>query len=197
MKKYEYGTYVQYITPAAPPFFGCDLKTIDSTNLLPCTYTTAPNVLYLGSYYLYRDSIICPLPTAYCLLLLLLLPALPSDYTDAYCQLPILMPTAYCLLPPASVPPASCLLPPASCLLPGCLLPTVLPDVCCLLPAYCCCLLDAYTACCLLPATVPPTAYRLYRLPPDVPALLYEYISTTCFSTCYSTVLYEYLIYPT
>ena len=28
MTKYEYGTYVQYITPAAPPFFGCDLKTI-------------------------------------------------------------------------------------------------------------------------------------------------------------------------
>ena len=117
------------------------------------------------------------MPTAYCLY-------------DAYC----LLPTAYYLLPTAS-----CLLPPACCVLRAayCLLPAaccLLPAACCLLPAYCCLLLPTGCLYCLLPTTVPPTAYRLYRLPPDVPAFLY--CSTVHqYDLLQYLLLYEYLIY--
>ena len=122
------------------------------------------------------------MPTAYCLFCLLPA-ATAATACTAYrlycCLLPTayMMPTrtGYCLLPPA--------LPAACCLL---------PSACLLLPAYCC----LPTACCLLPATVPPTAYRLYRLPPDVPAFLY---CTTVHQYSYDLLqyllLYEYLIY--
>ena len=139
----------------------------------------------------------CPLPTAYCLqptvyssdaysavlycllyclhycLMPIYLPRVPTAYclSTAYCRLPRVLPTAYCLLPTAYM------LPTAYCLLTYCLLPTAMPTTLpivpyCLLPtvlmhAYCLqyCTASCLGASCLLPpATAYSSAFCLPRL---------------------------------